>query len=75
MATHVTSDSQPALGLAEALRSKFDNTKQLVSAFVQVSGRNQLDLVQSEMYSKCQKAQTEVRRIGICSISTSNSAF
>jgi E3 ubiquitin-protein ligase BRE1 len=61
MATHVTGDSQPAFGLAEALKSRFDTTERLVAAFVQLGGRNHQDAVQNDMYFKCQKAQSEVR--------------
>lgn len=57
MAKHVSSDSEEAPELTEALRSRLDVTEQLVSAFVQMSGKS---TGREDLYSEYQRAQTEV---------------
>jgi E3 ubiquitin-protein ligase BRE1 len=61
LAAHMYTDSEHTPELAQALRSRLDATEQLVSAFVQLSGKSRVDPGQKHAYSECQKAQTEVR--------------
>ncbi|TCD63440.1 E3 ubiquitin-protein ligase bre1 [Steccherinum ochraceum] len=57
LSAHVSSDPDPTY--VDSLRSKMHATQQLVTAFVQLGGGAQAILSGNEIYTECQRAQTQ----------------
>ncbi|THH32505.1 hypothetical protein EUX98_g1696 [Antrodiella citrinella] len=57
LSAHVSQDSDPVY--ADSLRTKVQATQQLITAFVQLGGKAQAVLSSEEVYTECQRAQTQ----------------
>ena len=61
LSAHVSSDSDPSY--VESLQGKVQATQQLITAFVHLAGKEQAVLSRDEVYTQCQRAQTQVRSL------------
>lgn len=75
LSAHVSSDSDPSY--VESLQGKVQATQQLITAFVQLAGKEQAVLSRDEVYTQCQRAQTQVRSliISLCALVQSSPTY